>query len=240
MQMSEEETVSVEEGTLPGVAQTTESTEHNDVSQDVQEDQQNKRNDAEYNWAEMRRKLQEQDQKINDKDRQISELTNRPLTEEEDELANLAKDDIVTVAQAEKLADRRARKIAKELIQQQAASTVEERVNLKYHDYSEIVSKENIKFLQQTEPELAESLYHMPDPYKQAVGVYKLLKKITTKKEEPSLEKRKAMENSQKPLSVNAVTQQSAIGNAHLFENGLSQEKKDQFYKEMQEAIKRG
>jgi len=215
--------------------------EHNDVSNEAQESEQRKRNDAEYNWAEMRRKMQEKDQQLEELKRQFSEFNNRkPNAEEEDELAKLAKDDIITVEQAEKLAERRARKVAEEVIKQREAATVEERVQLKYPDYADIVSKENIELLKQTEPELAQSLYHMPDPYAQAVAAYKLLKRVAKKEEIPSLEKKKAMENSQKPLSVNAVTKQSAIGNAHLFENGLTPELKKQLYHEMKEAMKAG
>jgi len=238
--MSEEEQMSVEE-TQQATAQATESTEHNDVSQEAQQAEQRKRNDAEYNWAEMRRKMQEKDQQIDELKKQFSEISNRtPTSEEEDELAKLAEDDILTVAQAKKLAQKMARNVAEDVIKKREAATVEERIQLKFPDYAEIVSKENIELLKQTEPELAQSLYHMPDPYQQAIAAYKLLKRIAKKDEAPSLQKRKAEENSQKPLSVNAVTKQSAIGNAHLFENGLTKELKTQLWKEMQEAMKTG
>lgn len=239
--MSEEENVSVEEVSPQGDALATKSEEHNDVSQEVQEDQQRKRNDAEYNWAEMRRKMQEKDQQIEELRHQFSQMSEKkPSPEEEDNLSGLAEDDILTVAQARKLSQKMARNEAVKLIKEREAETVEERVQLKYPDYSEIVSKENIELLKQTEPELAESLYHMPDPYSQAVAAYKLLKKTSVKNDAPSLEKRKAMENSQKPVSVNAVTKQSAIGNAHLFENGLTKDLKTQLWKEMQSAMKAG
>ena len=237
--MSEEENQGVEEN-LEADAQATESNEHNDVSQEAQEAEQRKRNDAEYNWAEMRRKMQEKDQQIEELSRQFREYANRKPTEEEvDELASLAEDDILTVAQAKKLAQKMARNVAEDVIKQREAATMDERLQMKFPDYAEIVSKENIELLKQTEPELAQSLYHMPDPYSQAVAAYKLLKKIAGKKEEkPSLEKKKAMENSEKPLSVNAVTNKSAIGNAHLFENGLTKDLKQQLWKEMQQAMR--
>ncbi len=229
--MSEEENLSVE-GNLAAVTQPTESTEHNDVSKEDQRVEQGKRGDAEYNWSEMRRQMREKDQ-------QIEELKEQFSKTEGDDLAKLAEDDILTVAQARKLATQMAKKVAEDALKKRDADTVEERMQFKYSDYSQVVSKENIELLKQTEPELAQSLYHMPDPYKQAVAAYKLIKRIAGKEEDtPSLEKRKAMENSQKPLSVNAVTKNSAIGNAHLFENGLTTELKGQLWKEMQEAMK--
>jgi len=239
--MSEEVNESVEEN-LEGLAQPTETEEHNDVSHEAQEAEQRKRNDAEYNWAEMRRQMKEKDQQIEELRSQFSQITARkPTEEEEDELAKLAEDDILTVAQAKKLAQKMARNVAEDVMKKREAATVDERVQLKFPDYAEVVSNENIELLKQTEPELAQSLYHMPDPYAQAVAAYKLLKRIAGKKEEaPSLERKKAMENSQKPVSVNAITKQSAIGNAHLFENGLTKELKGQLWKEMQQAMKSG
>lgn len=239
--MSEEANVSVEEEALQGAAQTSESeNEHNDVSQEAQESQQSKRNDAEYNWAEMRRQMREKDQQIEELGRQFSEISKRnPPKEELDELANLAEDDILTVAQAKKLAQKMARSVAEDVLKERDAATVDERMQLKYSDYADIVTKENIELLKQTEPELAQSLYHMPDPYSQAVAAYKLLKKVTVKGESSiPLEKKRALENSKKPLSVNAVTKQSAIGNAHLFENGLTKDLKKQLWGEMQQAMK--
>jgi len=87
--MSEEENKSVE-GNLEATAQATQSTEHNDVSQEAKEAEQRKRNDAEYNWAEMRRQMREKDQQIEELRNQFSEISNRqPTQQEEDELASL-------------------------------------------------------------------------------------------------------------------------------------------------------
>ena len=75
-----------------------------------------------------------------------------------------------------------------------------------------------------------------------AAGAYKLLKNTgygaPVKSAAPTLEKKKALENSQKPLSVNTVTKQSAIGNAHAFENGLTPDLKKQLWADMQKAMK--
>jgi hypothetical protein len=239
--MTEEENMGVEE-TQEATAQAAESVEHDDVSQEAQESEQSQRNDAEYNWAEMRRKMREKDQQIEELRNQFSQISRRePTQEEKDELEQLAEDDILTVAQAKKLAQKMARKTAEEVIKQREAATVEERVQLKFNDYNEVVSQKNIDYLKTTEPELARSLASMSDPYEQAVAAYKLLKRVGIKPEEKNtLEKKKVVKNSGKPLSVNAVTKQSAIGNAHLFENGLTKELKQQLHKEMQDAIKAG
>lgn len=200
-------------------------------------------NDQERNWKEARRKMQELERRAKEQEELINRLSTPPQQKEDDELDKLGDEDIVTKAQARKLASKMAEEIAQRVIKQREASTVDERLMNKYSDFTQVVTKENIELLKETEPELAESLSYNPDPFKQGVAVYKLLKKagigeIDMAEKASSKEKEKAIKNSQKPVSVNAVTKQSAIGNAHLFENGLTKELKASLLKEMREAAK--
>ena len=199
-----------------------------------------KSDDQERNWKEARRKMQELEKKAREQEEVIQRLTTpRPV---DDELDKLGDEDIVTKAQARKLAAKMAEEIAQKVIKERENATVEDRLQLKYNDFNQVVSKDNIELLKETEPELAMSLAQNSDPYLQGVAAYKLLKKLGIGAEATpppeSREKKKAIENSQKPLSVNAVTKQSAIGNAHLFENGLTKELKNSLWKEMQSAMK--
>lgn len=238
--MSEEENMGVETEGFEAAAHATESTEHNDVSSEAEQAEQKKRNDAEYNWAEMRRLREKDRHKMEELEAELNRLKG-PKKEEEDILSTLAKDDIITVEQAERLAEIRAKKVVEEAIKKRDASTVDERLQFKFPDYGDVVTKENIELAEQLEPELAEAIGKMEDPYKQRVSAYKLLKRVAANRDSgQSAEKKKALTNSQKPLSVNAVTKQSAIGNAHLFENGLTKELKSQLWKEMQDSIKAG
>ena len=231
--MTEEENASVEEQST-AVAQATES----DNAQEHQETeaQRRKRNDVEYNWAEARRAMQERDRQINELQEQVRKLAAPP--QQEDDLSNLSKDDILNVEVAQRLIKKEAAKIAEQVIRQREAATTDERLQMKFADYNDIVTKDNIELLKQTEPELALSLYRLQDdPYAQGAAAYKLMKRMGIG-QTSSPEKEKALKNAQKPLSVNAVTKQSAIGNAHLFENGLTKDLKSQLYKEMKEAKK--
>lgn len=238
--MPEEENTGVAQEIEPAAAQATE-TEAAPQERPENEAQKKKRNDLEYNWAEARRTMQEREREIRELRDQLNQIQ-KAQKPEEDELATLSKDDILTVAQAEKLVSKRAAAIAEQVLKAREASTVDERLTNKFSDFSEVVSKENIETLKQTEPELALSLWKLQeDPYQQGVAAYKLLKKMGIgMKPESSPEKDKALANKQKPVSVNAVTKQSALGNAHLFENGLTQELKNQLWKEMQQAMKQG
>ena len=237
--MSEEEIKSVEEEAPEVVAQATETEEVQKDEAKGSAGDKKRRNDVEYNWAEARRRIQELERKTREQD-ELLKQSQPKAAPEEDDLARLSKDDIITVEQAEKIAERRARKIAEEVIKQREASTVDERLSVKFSDFADVVTKENIELLKQNEPELAYSLSHSPDPYAQGVAAYKLLKKLgISSTEQKNQDKERALKNAQKPVSVNAVTKQSAIGNAHLFENGLTPELKSQLLKEMRECAKR-
>jgi hypothetical protein len=238
--MSEEENESVQEQTPEAAAPAAESESAPKLEET--QSQRKKRNDAEYNWAETRRKMED----LERQNRELAERVNqqrKPIdNSEEDELAKLANDDILTVAQARKLATHLAKKAAEEAIREREASTVDERLSTKFTDFNDVVNRDNIEILKQTEPELAMSLNGLAnDPYAQGVAAYKLLKKMGIGQEEVRVpEREKAVANSKKPVSVNAVTKQSAIGNAHMFENGLTPELKKQLNEEMKLAIRQG
>lgn len=236
--MSEEEKESVEAVEAEAVAQASESEQVHEKEETAQEKK--RRNDVEYNWAESRRKMQDLERQNRDMQDQLQKLqTPKPERLEDDELDKLHDDDIVTKAQAKKMAAKMAREIAQEVIKQRENATVDDRLQMKYPDFAETVTRENIELLKQTEPELAMSLAHISDPYTQGAAAYKLLKKSGIGEEmKAPKEKQKAVSNSQKPVSVNAVTKQSAIGNAHLFENGLTPELKKQLWAEMQQLKK--
>ena len=230
--MSEEENVSVEE--TQGVATATES--------EVQEPAAPApvKKGPEYNWAEANRKMEEMQRRNLELAQQLERMQKPVVKDEPDELDKLADDDIITKAQGKRLFAKMAKDIASDAIRQHSASTVEERIKNKYSDYDDVVTAENIALLKQKKPSVALSVAHNPDPFSQAEAVYDALKMMGLgQTEEHSVAKDKAMKNTQKPVSVNAVTKQSAIGNAHLFENGLTPELKQSLWKEMQQAAKR-
>ena len=238
--MSEEEQMSVEEQSSEAVAPVEESTDTQEAEQETPE-QRKARNDAEYNWAEMRKQMRQKDQEIAELRDHFRDFTKKAEPkQEEDELAKLAEDDILTVAQARKLATKLARQSAEQLLKERDALTVDDRLQAKYSDFGSTVTRENIELLKQTEPEVADSLMNFADdPYKQASLAYKYIKTYVPQKDAAmTKDRKKAEENSKKPLSVQAVGKSSPIGQAHQFENGLTSELKSQLWKEMQEIRK--
>ena len=238
--MSEEENTNVEAELVEEVVQPEESTDSQEQVQETPE-QRKARNDAEYNWAEMRKQMRQKDLEIAELRDQFSSINKKQLPPEEDEFAKLAEDDILTVAQAKKLATKLARQTAETVLKERDASMVDERMLARFPDYKSTLTAENIQILNELKPDVAESLTLLKDdPFRQAKLAYEYIKAFVPQRDVPmSKDKKKAEENSKKPLSVQSIGKQSAIGQAHQFENGLTPDLKAQLWKEMQQ-IKKG
>lgn len=226
MHMTEEVNESVEE-TLQGVAPADESTsEHDNVSEQQRNDEAPKRKDAEYNFAELRRQvreLQEENERVRKQ--------NQPQPDygvQEDDLIE-GKHFIQLKKELEEM---------KSSWKQKELATVDERLKARFPDFSQVVSRENIEYLNNNHPEMAEALASYNDPYKKAVAAYEYMKLVAPSPQVYE-EKKKAEENMKKPVSVNAVNKQSVLGDAKAFENGLTltPEAQKHYWREMNEAI---
>jgi len=126
-------------------------------------------------------------------------------------------------------------------LKQKDAEGVEDRLRAKFPDYDEVLTVENVEYMQQHDPELVLSIQRMSDdPYKQALAAYKLLKKTDYHMNKGTMqEKQKAEDNSKRPVSVQAVRKQGALAEANRFSNGLTSELKKALYREMQDCRKR-
>ena len=158
----------------------------------------------EYNFREMRRLIEEQQKQI----RELSESRSQreaPQEEDVDELAGLSKTDFLTVAQAEKL----ALKKAQELLAEREVTYQEDRMRMRNPDYDAVVTEENIQKLKQEDPELFEAARRSNNP---AATAYKLIKKSSfyLEKEPPkkqrSQDAEKLEKNASKPMSSNVVS----------------------------------
>lgn len=238
MQLSEEENKDVELNTQAVVPATEPEQEQVESSQESAQEKK-RRNEAEYNWAESRKKMQELERQNREMLEQVESLKKgiKPVEEKEEDFG-IKDDDIVEGKHVKDL--KKELKKLQSYIKEKEVSSVDERLSLKHPDFATVVTRENIELLKQRKPLFAKSLGYIPDPFEQGVAAYEMLKELGIGDEvTKSPEKEKALKNASKPVSVNAVTKQSAIGNAHLFENGLTPELKSQLWKEMKEAAKR-
>lgn len=230
--MTDEETQVVEEAqeATQAVDQAAESENQHDERQAIVPEAQSKKKSADYNWSEARRKMAELERRTQEQQELINKLQSQKNQEEE-----LSPDDLLTVAQLNKVNAKRDQETLRELQRHK-----EEILRLRYPDLDQVLSNENLEIFEQQEPELAETLTALQgDPIKMRIAAYKMIKKTLVKDTPPSMEKQKAESNSKKPVSVQSVGKGSAIGTISAFENGLTPELKKQLYKEMQDAIKR-
>jgi len=224
--MTEEENP---EGVIEAVAQPSESVEEQDDQQEeTKQNPSQVMSDKEFNWSEARRKISELERRTQEQENEIRGLKSNGQFSDDKDFSNLDDEEIVTAKQV------------REALRRQEASTLDERLRLRFPDFDTVITKENVDLLQQQDPELALSLKALShDPYAQAVAAYKLLKRtgvVDMASKQP--QKAKAIENSRKPVSVQSVTKSSAIAEANKFQSGLTPELRKQLWKEMQESIK--
>lgn len=126
--------------------------------------------------------------------------------------------------------------------QQTAATSVEVKLAQQYPDFNSVVSKENVETLRSLYPEIATTLNASQDLYSKAASAYTLIKKLGIY-EDPSIsaDRIKAQTNASKPRPLASVSPQrgdSPLSRANAFANGLTDDLKQQLYKEMLEARK--
>jgi hypothetical protein len=167
-----------------------------------------KKGSSEYNFRELRRQLDEQKRLVDEQQHRIRELeygsTKDESPNDDIDLSKLADDDLLTVKQAQKIALRQA----EQLLQQRDFDQLEDRTRLKFKDYDEVVTEENVKKLIEDDNELADTLKNSPNAY---AAAYKLIKKSAFYKDGADSKKYKEeakniQKNATKPGSANSVS----------------------------------
>ena len=213
-----------------------------EVIQEVQKDDSQERNFKELRHSrdELRNRLEELESRYQD---ETSNLGSKKSQEPPEEDLNLADDDLVEGRHVKKMLERLENKMNS---YQQQSSTVwaQNRLKGEFQDFDSVVTRENIKLLEQTEPELASTLVATQDPYAAGKSAYKLLKSMGIYKEDAYVgEKKRAEDNSSKPRPTQSISPQqgnSPLSHANAFANGLTPELKKQLYSEMMNARREG
>lgn len=115
-----------------------------------------------------------------------------------------------------------------------------DRLRSKYADFDEVMSPENITYLQTNNAALARAIASLKDnPYEQGLAAYDALKNTDWYKQRHTMEDKARMDaNAKKPMSVQAVRKQGPLAEANRFTNGLTPELKKALLKEMAESRK--
>ena len=156
--------------------------------------------------------MDEQNRRIRELESQIQQ-PRAPEPQYRDELEDLGQNDYLTRKQAEALAVRKAQ----ELMEQQQYVQAEDRARMRYRDYDDVVTEDNVKELT-NDPDVLQTLKSSPDPYAAAYKLIKNSSSYSEKTKKPSIESEKMAKNIQKPVNSNAVAQRPlAAANSYAF-----------------------
>ena len=204
--------------------------------------------DKEKNFRRMRLAMEEQQRQIQELQRTLSQAKQAEAPQEEaeqDPLAGVADDDLVSVKQVRSYAERVAKDAVRQVLKEQKGATIEERFRERNPDYDKIVTKENLDELFEEMPELKPTLQRMYAMALKGEDVdpvalsYKLIKRFKGEQDMGKAEKASAQltKNAQKPLSSNAI-KSSALNEAHKFGQTMSKEDKARIFAETVAAAK--
>jgi len=204
--------------------------EANSESQAQKQDESSK----EMNFAKLREKAEMSDRKSQELERQLKEIREslqakeKPPEPPKDELDSLDPNDIVTVSQAIKLSEARARKIVDETLAERERKALPSKVKAQFNDFDVVMTKENIEKFEQAEPALAEACVKSSNPWEAS---YKLIKKfvMTEEKQKVKDSEKILKENEDKPLSSQSTGHSTPLSQANLW----AEKSKDEVYYEM-------
>jgi hypothetical protein len=200
-----------------------------------QEPRKDEKSDKELNFERLRKKNEELERYVRDIQEQFQRQQKPPPPpQEEDELSSLTPDDIITVSQANKLAEKRAKALIDKAFQERERASLPDKTRSKYDDYDKVMTKDNIEKFEQLEPGLADACAKASNPWE---TTYKMIRKFVLPAEEKRFDKaaERAEENLQKPSSIHSIGKRGPLSQA----NQWSEASKEQLYKEMMEAARR-
>ncbi len=197
---------------LEGQAVDTQATEQQ-VSKESRPDSQEK------NWKEVRDIMQQQRQEIAELKRQMLEKEQPNIqTHEQNPLEGLAEDDVLTVADAKKLASQIARQTAMDIVHEREKKVAIEQVPNQYSDYQDVIKY--VDELVKENPALETAILNSPNP---RLTAYQMIKSSHLYQKQQtsgtiSPDAQRAINNSQKPISSQSVGTTSPLNDMQKYE----------------------
>ena len=174
------------------------------------------------NWKAIRERQKELERELKRRDdmlenllkAQIQNVPSKP--QEVDELDSIADDDYVPKAKSKRLVQKEIDPLKKRIDELEAQITHQKQsdqinnLRRQYSDFDEVVNSETMALLEQQDPELAQTIVDLKDPYKIGIQTYKYIKAMNLQAKVP--DSRRSKEIDQK-LEKNAKTVQSPLAN---------------------------
>lgn len=265
--VDQQDTANQEEPTSESTSETTQNLENlQEMTEEVAQQEEKKEQSTEktttpaekpndYNIRTLREKAKRADQYEKERDEimrayiaQQNQQKAAQSTQEQEQEFTISPNDLVEgkhLSQLERKYQKKLEEIEKryQKSEQQAQEmATESRIKANYPDFDKVVSPDNIAYLRDNEPELAQTLNASNDLYSKAVSAYKLIKKLGIYREDTfEQERMTAQKNAAKPKSVNTLAPQqgeSPLSNANAFANGLTKDLKNKLWAEMNEIRK--
>lgn len=199
------------------------------------------------NFAELREQRERAERERDELARRLQQLEQEKKQEEEKNPFDFggSDEDLAEIKHLKMLA-KKQQELERQMQQYQQQSTqqtAEARLKSQFNDLEKVVTDENIRRLQQEDPDLAQSLQYNPDPYTKYAAAYKAIKRMGIYQEDTyGPERQKAQYNANKPRPLASVSPQkgnSPLSRANAFANGLTSDLREKLIKEMQEARKK-
>jgi hypothetical protein len=173
----------------------------------------------ERNWKELNRVKKELERKSRVQEELIERLMQQqpqqaPVmqSQEVDELDTIPDDDHLVKRQQKKLVKKEVEPLQKRIdelesrLQKQSQIDRYESLKRKFPDFEDVVNAETTAILEENEPELAQTIIDMKDPYKIGMQTYKYIKALNISDQVPKARRSKEID---KKLESNSKTMQS-------------------------------
>lgn len=149
---------------------------------------------------ELKKKLEERDALM--QNILAAQLANNVPKQEPDELDSIADSDYLDKGKVQRLVEKKASKIAEEVakrevekyIKSQNDSQFMQKLHRQYSDFEDIVNPETLSLLETQEPELAQTIADLKDPYKIGIQSYKFIKSMGLVQKAPQARREKEIE----------------------------------------------
>ena len=234
--MDEQEQNSVEEVATQNLETQDQQSHENETQAQIQQEAESRQ---ERNWTEMRKRQQELENRLRQKDEmleklmhaQLSSQTKQPEPEPED-----PDEEYIPAGRVKGIARRTVQPLEQKIheIEQKIAQQEQQKyIQSKYPDFDDVVTRETLELLETREPELAAAIAESKDPNKMAIQAYKYIKALNLVEQVPTARRSKEVT---KRLEENSKTVQTPMAYdkrpmAQAFE--ISQAKRNELYEEM-------
>jgi len=201
--------------------------------------------ETEKNWRAVREKRKEDERLRKEQAKKIEEQQemlkameallnkqNAPQPQTSDEL-KIHPQEWVTGEQLEKIIEK-DRKEREEMRKQEEQRQMQQRIRSSFPDMDDVLSQDNLAYLEYHEPEIAAGIAQIQDPYLQVANAYKTVKRLVPQMTDQDRKKMERTQNAPSSLSdpkVSGNTGNTAQGNYRS--NRMTPQRKRELYEEM-------